>query len=627
MVALAVVAIVVCGGSAGAATLSGPRGIVPARTPASRVFGMPLRAGPRPMHGRVVPTAASATIPKLDYHAGSVMHRSRVYTIFWQPEEKGVSLFETSPSYKDVVNAYFERVAHDSHRSSNVYSVAAQYYSGAENHIEYASNFGGTTLDTDPLPTKGCEDEEVAGTPLAACLTEEQLANEIAKVIEAEGWPTGPESIYVLYTPQGVGSCFEAGESSTGGELKSSCSYNYYCAYHSNFTLMPGSREVIWANMPYQATETCDDGARPESSNAGPAIDTSSHEYIEAITDPTGEGWWDGNEQEEKEKEPRANPDFGEEIGDLCVLSTFSETYGSLLGGSEYNTPGAFDQVIDAHNYLLQQEWSDAAGVSSAGKTPGGCVQLLLPALIASPGVILATQQTHFDGTTSGTAEDPVVTWSWDFGDGSAGEGATPAHTYAEPGNYAVTLTVQDANGNSNTITRQVHVAPVPPPEEHTTTSTTTSSTSTAVLTTTATTTNTTSAPANLSSAEPSTVLGLPSNDASLPGLGVIALGRATCPPACALSVSLYATVHTTKHHHRTTRRLLVGAAHIVVASGAVAPIVVKLNATGRALLRRSHRLVVQLVVAATDQQSVTTKLTRILTLRLPDRRAVHLRH
>ncbi|MEX2282025.1 MAG: PKD domain-containing protein [Gemmatimonadota bacterium] len=45
------------------------------------------------------------------------------------------------------------------------------------------------------------------------------------------------------------------------------------------------------------------------------------------------------------------------------------------------------------------------------------------------------------------TASDPdgdVVTYSWDFGDGSTGSGATPTHSYATPGVYTATVTVTD---------------------------------------------------------------------------------------------------------------------------------------------------------------------------------------
>ena len=42
------------------------------------------------------------------------------------------------------------------------------------------------------------------------------------------------------------------------------------------------------------------------------------------------------------------------------------------------------------------------------------------------------------------------MTFSWEFGDGGMGNGATPAHAYAAEGDYTVTLTVSDDKNESS---------------------------------------------------------------------------------------------------------------------------------------------------------------------------------
>jgi PKD repeat protein len=52
-----------------------------------------------------------------------------------------------------------------------------------------------------------------------------------------------------------------------------------------------------------------------------------------------------------------------------------------------------------------------------------------------------------FDGTGSTDTDGTIVTYGWDFGDGTSGSGSYPSHTYARPGSYTVSLTVTDNAG------------------------------------------------------------------------------------------------------------------------------------------------------------------------------------
>lgn len=59
------------------------------------------------------------------------------------------------------------------------------------------------------------------------------------------------------------------------------------------------------------------------------------------------------------------------------------------------------------------------------------------------------------------TGEDPEgedLTYAWDFGDGSKGEGAEAEHTYTEPGTYTARVTATDASGATATDTVAIEV-------------------------------------------------------------------------------------------------------------------------------------------------------------------------
>ena len=90
--------------------------------------------------------------------------------------------------------------------------------------------------------------------------------------------------------------------------------------------------------MPYADTvpSACDAGQHPNNDDADATINVTSHEHNETITDEQGSAWYDRS---------------GNENGDKCAWN-----FGSALGSTrtvEYN------QVINGHDYYLQQEWSN----------------------------------------------------------------------------------------------------------------------------------------------------------------------------------------------------------------------------------------------------------------------------
>ena len=57
--------------------------------------------------------------------------------------------------------------------------------------------------------------------------------------------------------------------------------------------------------------------------------------------------------------------------------------------------------------------------------------------------------EVYFNASNS-TSGSNIVSYEWDFGDGTTGSGVTTTHTYSDVGSYTVILTITDANGKKD---------------------------------------------------------------------------------------------------------------------------------------------------------------------------------
>jgi len=88
------------------------------------------------------------------------------------------------------------------------------------------------------------------------------------------------------------------------------------------------------------------------------------------------------------------------------------------------------------------------------------------PAESTPPAAIISANQTQgiapmpvsFDGSSS-TAEEGVIAYLWNFGDGSQASGPTVSHHYAQPGKYVAALTVTDTTGNKGNTSITIDVS------------------------------------------------------------------------------------------------------------------------------------------------------------------------
>ncbi len=62
------------------------------------------------------------------------------------------------------------------------------------------------------------------------------------------------------------------------------------------------------------------------------------------------------------------------------------------------------------------------------------------------------------DFSNTSTSENDIISYSWNFGDGSTGDGANPSHTYDEPGTYVVCLVIHDSEGCASDVCHEIHV-------------------------------------------------------------------------------------------------------------------------------------------------------------------------
>jgi len=144
-------------------------------------------------------------------------------------------------------------------------------------------------------------------------------------------------------------------------------------------------------------------------------------------------------------------------VGIISHTWTFTDVTPQTLTGINptytFATPGTYTVTLTV---------ADAAGNHATDTIVITVLDITKPVANAgSDQTVTADTSVSFDASNS-TDNMAIVSYEWDFGDGTTGTGKTTTHTYTEPGTYNVTLTVKDAADNSKTdsITITVEAAP-----------------------------------------------------------------------------------------------------------------------------------------------------------------------
>ncbi len=118
---------------------------------------------------------------------------------------------------------------------------------------------------------------------------------------------------------------------------------------------------------------------------------------------------------------------------------------------------GQSEQVRHAYAqpglYTVRLTAVDDSGVGNAEQASQQTVRINAPPVpvITMPEVV-NTSQVVFDASASSDADDVIISYIWDFGDGGKGEGMTVEHVYPLPGTYTVQLRVTDASGCASAV-------------------------------------------------------------------------------------------------------------------------------------------------------------------------------
>ena len=113
-----------------------------------------------------------------------------------------------------------------------------------------------------------------------------------------------------------------------------------------------------------------------------------------------------------------------------------------------YNTPGTYTVTLTVSDGSLTGSATTTITVTAPNTAPTA-------SFTATPTSGEAPLTVSLDGSGSSDLEGSIVSYSWDYGDGSPlGSGVTSSHIYNTPGTYTVTLTVSDGSltGSATTI-------------------------------------------------------------------------------------------------------------------------------------------------------------------------------
>jgi hypothetical protein len=123
----------------------------------------------------------------------------------------------------------------------------------------------------------------------------------------------------------------------------------------------------------------------------------------------------------------------------FMTVTTTSPTSGQIRLEPGFADASLYGALVRASNGTLFDQESFTILVQNVCRTPIANAGGPYAGLVGTPE--------GFNGAGSSDPDGGVLTYAWDFGDGSTGTGPTPSHTYTVPATYLVTLRVTNPCG------------------------------------------------------------------------------------------------------------------------------------------------------------------------------------
>lgn len=136
-------------------------------------------------------------------------------------------------------------------------------------------------------------------------------------------------------------------------------------------------------------------------------------------------------------------------------------TYHWAFGdGSEANGPVVSHSYAQPGNYTATLTVTDKDGGhnSDTATVQVDAVNQPPTAVINGPASGLVGEALNFSGSNSSDSDGNIDSYSWNFGDGTKGNGINVTHTYTQAASYQVTLTVKDNGGLTNSTTHAIQI-------------------------------------------------------------------------------------------------------------------------------------------------------------------------